>query len=332
MFSDLNPLGRDTAILEILIMLLGAFLIGFLTAWLIRKAAEKKEQSAVAKSVSKSPPSADAKSTSAVKPASKSGTGTEVKPASKSGTGTEAKPASKPPVNSPSTPEWEKEKAALLERVKGLEKEVSDNRSEIGRASGFRAEIKELKTELEELRKGAKAKDLGEEGKQEAKQKVEQEDAAKANREVIRMRAMLATQEAAVRHADHRTKQLEKENQAAVKERDSALEQLDDLQFKMDQLQRQVETMRNNTSKLDNSNSARSRQEGGNTNLEPITSLKGLGGRSAEFMEKLGINTMERLAEVDKNTVQYIARNLEKPVEAVQQWVDLAQEKRDLQS
>lgn len=37
MFQDLNPLGRETALLEIGIMLLGAALIGFLTAWVLRR-------------------------------------------------------------------------------------------------------------------------------------------------------------------------------------------------------------------------------------------------------------------------------------------------------
>jgi predicted flap endonuclease-1-like 5' DNA nuclease len=37
MFQDLNPLGRPTAILEIAIMLLGAAIIGFLIAWILRK-------------------------------------------------------------------------------------------------------------------------------------------------------------------------------------------------------------------------------------------------------------------------------------------------------
>ncbi len=37
MFQDLNPMGRPTAILEIAIMLLGAAIIGFLIAWIVRK-------------------------------------------------------------------------------------------------------------------------------------------------------------------------------------------------------------------------------------------------------------------------------------------------------
>ncbi|HEX2898863.1 MAG TPA: hypothetical protein VHS96_03990 [Bacteroidia bacterium] len=45
MFSNLNPLGRPTAILEIAIMLLGAALIGFLIAWIGRK---PKQAAAVA--------------------------------------------------------------------------------------------------------------------------------------------------------------------------------------------------------------------------------------------------------------------------------------------
>lgn len=45
MFSDLNPLNRSTAILEIVIMLFGAAIIGFVIAWLLRKpkAEAKKE-------------------------------------------------------------------------------------------------------------------------------------------------------------------------------------------------------------------------------------------------------------------------------------------------
>lgn len=38
MFSDLNPQGLPTAILEIAILLAGAFLIGFLFAWLFHRA------------------------------------------------------------------------------------------------------------------------------------------------------------------------------------------------------------------------------------------------------------------------------------------------------
>jgi predicted flap endonuclease-1-like 5' DNA nuclease len=41
MFQDLNPLDRSTAFLEIGIMLLGAVIIGFLTAWLIQRARRK---------------------------------------------------------------------------------------------------------------------------------------------------------------------------------------------------------------------------------------------------------------------------------------------------
>ncbi|MEM0999092.1 MAG: hypothetical protein AAGN35_18685 [Bacteroidota bacterium] len=43
MFENLNPLDRSTAFLEIGIMLLGAALIGFLTAWLIQAARRKRE-------------------------------------------------------------------------------------------------------------------------------------------------------------------------------------------------------------------------------------------------------------------------------------------------
>lgn len=54
MFSDLNPLDRSTALIEIAAMLLVAALIGFLTAWFIRKAMARKaspeeEQSAAAR-------------------------------------------------------------------------------------------------------------------------------------------------------------------------------------------------------------------------------------------------------------------------------------------
>ena len=37
MFTNLNPLDRPTAILEIVIMLMGAALIGFCIAWFARK-------------------------------------------------------------------------------------------------------------------------------------------------------------------------------------------------------------------------------------------------------------------------------------------------------
>lgn len=48
MFTDLNPLDRPTAILEIVIMLLGAAIIGFLVAWMARrpKSAPQPEQKA----------------------------------------------------------------------------------------------------------------------------------------------------------------------------------------------------------------------------------------------------------------------------------------------
>lgn len=41
MFENLNPMDRPTAIMEILIMLIVAFIIGFIIAWLLRK--NKKE-------------------------------------------------------------------------------------------------------------------------------------------------------------------------------------------------------------------------------------------------------------------------------------------------
>lgn len=349
MFSELNPLGRDTAILEILIMLLGAFLIGFFTAWLIQQARRKKggggkennAKAIIAAARSKNKElkekldklRKDIQDLEARKTAAEKTAGNLAEEVKK----LKGKPSLVKPAGNNTPPSgWQKEKSALEEKIKGLEKTVSDNRSEIGRAASFRNEIKDLKRQLAEAKKEVSSLKAVSPKENTSSAKgtpsnqstpTEQPDSEKLNREVIRMRALLATQEAAVRRAEHRARQLEKENENATKERDSALEQLDDLQFKMDKLQRQVEKMRVSTSKMDQSQSAVSRQSGGAADLVPLTTLKGLGNRSAEFLEKLGINTMERLAETDENTIKYISRTLDKPIEAVQKWVELAKEK-----
>ncbi len=213
----------------------------------------------------------------------------------------------------------------MKEKIDKMEKTIGDNRSELGRMTSFRNEIKGLKEELAKA-KADLAKDRlkpGQpiEGKELIETPVPNPEIEKLNKEMTRMRAQLATQEAAARRAEYRSKQLEKEHGGVTKERDRALEQLDDLQFKMDELQRQVGAMRTTTSKMD-----MNRPAGGAGDLIPLTSLKGLGNRSAEFLEKLGINTMERLAEMDANTIQHIAKNLEKPVDVIQGWVDKAGE------
>lgn len=49
MFQDLNPLDKTTAVLEITIMVVVAFLIGFFVCWLIKKKKEKEMQQEIDK-------------------------------------------------------------------------------------------------------------------------------------------------------------------------------------------------------------------------------------------------------------------------------------------
>lgn len=320
MFSDLNPFDRETAILEIALMLIGAFLIGFILAWILKK--RNRNQAPVAAQ----PPKAE-------RSGNEQNAGREMQAKVKTLTAqkNEAEAqvdllaleikALKSQAETTQVPSAAAESGgegpgqmAMAAQVKALEKTIRDNKAELARMDALRDQIKDLQDQLEEAESTASAGVVGGETK------------SQPSEELVRVKAELAIQEAAARRYESQNRQLKTAKESLTKERDQALERLDDLQFRMDKLQRQVESIRTNTREREQKSMQRSGQSSKGRDLNQLTSLKGLGYRSLEFLESLGINTMDRLSQTDANTIQHIAKKLDKPVEMVESWVKSAQD------
>lgn len=349
MFSDFNPLDRETAILEIVIMLLGAFLIGFLAAFLAKK---NKNSASKPENFEK----------------------TAWKEAEKEMRGQLKKNGAEMKRLQSQLEEATGEKKKLLARIKKLEQrqpvaasknqsspedkaKLKQMQSDLAKAksriTGLSAKLKSMEPKLAGLGPNlSKDKSTTDQSQAMARLKTKVKDLEKSllaaqrssapagaddlKRQNTRLKASVATTEAVMNRSKRELKEAQATIQTLEKQQRNGMELQEQQQTRIDELQRQMESFRVNSSKGEaerNTTAARKQPKRESIShaaprskaIGKLTGIRGLNVGSSEQLEKMGITTLERLAKLDDNTVEHIARSLDRKPSQVRNWMSQAE-------